>query len=188
MKALVAVVLVALSAPVASAAEVSVPGAGVAGTPIAVSVADTGDARVDWTFGDGGTASGSAAEHTYAAAGYYAVTAVVDRGAGVSESVRRVLRIDPRPATLERLRLRCRRRPAAPCDAQVRVRVSAPTRIEIAVRRRGSSRATYRGTRDLGDGAGTIALPLGVGRYLVIVTPVVAGLAEAPRTLPLRVR
>ncbi len=70
-------------------ADVHGPYSGVAGTAIAFngsgSDPDSGDIlSYAWTFGDGGTATGAAASHTYAAAGSYTATLTVTDGHGGS--------------------------------------------------------------------------------------------------------
>ena len=47
-----------------------------------------------WTFGDGGTASGAQANHSYAGAGSYSVSLLVTDNEGASDSVSQVVNVD----------------------------------------------------------------------------------------------
>ena len=50
-----------------------------------------------WTFGDGGTASGTAASHVYAAPGTYAVVVTVNDGAGHGHTAQLLVKVNPPP-------------------------------------------------------------------------------------------
>src|SRR4029077_19337393 len=75
--------------PVANA--VGVPRSGIAPLPVSFSGATSTDANGDsltfaWTFGDGGSATGRLANHTYANAGSYAAILTVNDGHGGTDT------------------------------------------------------------------------------------------------------
>jgi serine protease len=65
--------------------------------------ASTGATSWDWTFGDGGEASGETAAHSYAAAGDYTVTLTVGDGSGGTDATSETVQCSVRGK-----RLRCR--------------------------------------------------------------------------------
>lgn len=82
--------------------QLTVPASVTAGDSLAVAVSATdlwsGVESVAWSFGDGGSASGESASHTYPAAGTYTVTVTVTDGAGHSASRTRQVSVAERPA------------------------------------------------------------------------------------------
>ena len=77
----------------------------VTATDLAVAVDAAGSAdsdgrvvRADWTFGDGGTATGPTAEHTYAAAGTYTVRLTVTDDEGATATTTRQVTVTAPPA------------------------------------------------------------------------------------------
>jgi len=66
----------------------SVPGQMCAGVPVPWSVSVDDSTSVTWTFGDGGTAEGVSATHTFARPGLYPVTVALDDNKGLLNSRR----------------------------------------------------------------------------------------------------
>jgi len=77
----------------------SIPGQGTAGSPVAVSVNPVGIwspvASTSWSFGDGGSASGPSVSHTFAAAGSYPVSVTATDAAGKSTTANGTILIVP---------------------------------------------------------------------------------------------
>jgi len=67
------------------------PGAPVAGNPVLFEAdgPEGTDARYEWTFGDGATATGQKASHVYDSGGEHSVTLTVTRDGGETRTVRR---------------------------------------------------------------------------------------------------
>jgi PKD repeat protein len=84
--------------PVANA--VGVPRSGIAPLPVSFSGATSTDANGDsltfaWTFGDGGSATGRLASHTYANAGSYAAILTVNDGRGGTDTASVAISVAP---------------------------------------------------------------------------------------------
>jgi hypothetical protein len=78
----------------------TLPASGVAGRSLGFSVSPFdvwSSVATRWSFGDGGTASGTSVGHVYAAAGTYTVTVTGSDAVGNATSARRTVRIAPPP-------------------------------------------------------------------------------------------
>lgn len=82
---------------------ISVPGSGVAGTPVGMSVNPFdvwSGASTTWNFGDGTSGSGSSVEHAYANPGTYTVTITAMDGVSNAGQAARTITINPRPVVV----------------------------------------------------------------------------------------
>ncbi|HJZ38716.1 MAG TPA: PKD domain-containing protein [Solirubrobacterales bacterium] len=81
----------------------SIPTTGTAGTPVDFSASPldvwSGVGATEWTFGDGGSAGGPSASHTYASPGTYAVTLRSTDLVGNASTVTGTITIGPAPPT-----------------------------------------------------------------------------------------
>jgi PKD repeat protein len=92
---------VGLDAAAPASAGFSVPDTATAGKAISVTSGwfdQWSTPSVKWTFGDGGTANGTSASHTYAAPGTYTVTATATDGVGNSTSRTHTVQVSAPPA------------------------------------------------------------------------------------------
>lgn len=81
-------------------ASVEVPGAAVAGQPVAMSASvrdRIGGATVGWGFGDGGGATGASASHVFSAPGAYNVTVTATDAAGNAAGQTRTIQVSSPP-------------------------------------------------------------------------------------------
>ncbi len=162
----------------------SIPASGVAGVPVSFS-ASPFDAWSSvsgaWAFGDGATASGPAAEHTYLEPGSYRVGITVSDAAGTAIEDSREITIAPplagrAPPVISRLRIAP---PAFSRRARVSYRLDRAAKVRFRVLRRsggvrrGFVRASPAGRNRFRLRRGRRLRP---GRYRLTAVPVAGGI------------